>query len=359
MAQLIVDIKKLRHNIQFLVEFCNNLGLEVIGILKGPGQDSVIIREFISNGIANVGFSSLPANKCCDKAFKKKPVFISLPSIHEIGSMIDYFDTSFNSEISVIKKINEVSAARNRSHNIILMVDTGDLREGVLPENVLGIVKQIREIKNPGLCFSGIGTNLGCCAGVIPNEHNINLLQDLAVQIEEKSSLPVKTVSVGGSVMLDWLKTNKLPPKINQIRLGEAIFLGNIPTIDRKHKDLHDDVLIFRSDVLGVSEKRIDHPENYGKNALGYKPEFEYTGIRKRAIMNFGISDTYPIGLQPLDPGLNIVCVNSNYTIIDYTDSKKDLKPGDFLEFKMNYMSMLQGFISPFTRIIYKKQEDD
>ncbi|CCK80977.1 alanine racemase [Desulfobacula toluolica] len=359
MSQLTIDIKKLRHNIQFLVQYCNRLGLEITGILKGPGLDSVILHELISNGVENIGFSNLPVNKNYDNVFQKKPVFISLPSLHELGDMIQYFGTSFNSELSVLKKMNEVAIARNKTHNIILMVDTGDLREGVLPENVVDTVKRIHEIKKLRLVFSGIGTNLGCCAGIIPTHLNVDILQELATRIETQLSLPVKTVSVGGSVMLEYLKTNPLPEKINQIRLGESIFLGNIPTIDKKHENLYDDVLIFRSDVLETSEKRIDLPENLGKNAFGYNPEFKHTGIRKRAVMNFGIADTYPAGLTPVNVGLDIVCINSNYTVIDFTDSREDLKPGDFIEFKMNYMSMLQSFISPFTCIVFKQQTDE
>jgi predicted amino acid racemase len=106
--------------------------------------------------------------------------------------------------------------------------------------------------------------------------------------------------------------------------------LGNIPTIDKKHKDLCDDVFIFRSDVLEASEKRVDYSDNFGKDALGEQHEFKHTGVRKRAIMNFGISATYPLGIEPLAEGLDIVSVNSNYTIIDFTNSQESLKPGDF-----------------------------
>ena len=354
MTQLIVNLKKLRHNIQFLVQYCDTLGLEIMGILKGPGIAPPLILELISNGIDNLGFSDLPAEKTHNKVFSKKPVLITLPSIHEISDMIQYFGTSLNSQISVIKKINDALIEQNRSHNIILMVDTGDLREGVQPESVLDVVKQIHEIKDRRFEFSGIGTNLGCCAGMMPNEQNINTMQELAVQIETQSGIPVKTVSIGGSVFLEWLKTNHLPDKINQIRLGEAVLLGNIPTIDKKHKDLYDDGFILRSDVLETSEKRVDYSDNLGKDALGNKHEFKYTGMRKRAIMNFGISATYPLGLQPLADGLDIVSVNSNYTIIDFTNSQVNLKPGDFVDFKMNYLSLLQSFVSPRTNIVYR-----
>jgi predicted amino acid racemase len=354
MAQLTVDIKKLARNIRFLVRSCKDAGLDMMGVLKGPGPDSVIIRTMAENGIETFGFSNMPKQNLYDRVLSEKPVFISLPSVHGIHKLVRYFGTSFNSEIAVIQRINEVLVAENRSHNIILMVDTGDLREGVLPENVVDTVKKIRDIKNLKLGFSGIGTNLGCCAGMVPDEENIQILQDLALEIETRLGIAVDTVSVGGSVFLDRLKSHGLPDRINQIRLGEAVFLGNIPVFCRKHEHLHDDVLIFKGDVLETREKPVDLPRCPGKDALGFSPVNVFTGKRKRAILNFGISDTYPQGLCPLDNGFDIVCVNSNYTVIDYTDSKTSLKPGDFVEFKMNYISMLQAFMSPFTDIVYQ-----
>jgi len=189
---------------------------------------------------------------------------------------------------------------------------------------------------------------------MVPDEKNVRILQDLALDIETRLGIAVETVSVGGSVFLGWLKPHGLPDRINQIRLGEAVFLGNIPALHQKHEDLYDDVLIFKGDVLETREKHVDPPLCPGKDALGFQPVFPNRGKRKRAILNFGISDTYPQGLSPLNNGFDIVCINSNYTVMDYTDSPASLKPGDFVEFKMNYISMLHAFMSPFTDIVYQ-----
>ncbi len=355
MAQLIVDIEKLRHNIQFLVQFCRGKGLDITGVMKGPGPDPVIIGEMLSSGIDNVGFSSIPVPGRYDgRMLTRQPVYITLPSLHEADRVVKYFGTSFNSDLTVIRKLNDAPQAAKSPHQIVLMVDTGDLREGMPPEEVVDTVRKIHEIRNLKLEFAGIGTNLGCCSGVIPDQSTINIMSELARSVEKNLGIPVKTVSIGGSVMLEWLKSHTLPGCVNRIRLGEAIFLGHIPTVDKKHDDLYDDVLIFKSDVLETREKYIDYPDNPGKNAFGLTPEFRHRGIRKRAIMNFGFSDTYPDGLSPLEDGLETVCVNSNYTVIDYTDSSRPLKTGDFVRFKINYMGMLQCFISPFTKIVYR-----
>jgi len=355
MGLLIVDIEKLKHNIRYLVEFCRQRDIEMAGILKGPGFNQRIIQELLSNGVDTLGFGRLPLNRDSIDFSAKKTVFISLPSIQDIDQIVQVFDVSFHSQFSVIKHLNDHLIDQNRFHKIVLMVDTGDLREGVLPEEVVSFVRKIHEIKNKRFEFTGIAANLGCCAGILPTLENLSIMQELTLDIEAMIGSRLETVSMGGSLMLEWAKNRTLPKRINQLRLGESVFLGHIPTYDHKHAGLYDDVLIFKSDVLEASEKRIHPPANPGKNALGVKAEFTHTGIRKRAVLNFGVSDTYPEGLTPVDEGLKIVSVNSNYTIIDFTDSGEDLKPGDFLEFKMNYQAMFQCFISPFTSLFYRQ----
>lgn len=355
MGQLIVDMEKLKHNIRYLIEFCRKRDIEMAGILKGPGFNQHIIQEFLSNGVDTIGFGRLPLDGGSIDFSGKNTVFISLPSMQDIERIVQVFDVSYHSQLFAIKHLNDHLIDQNRFHKIVLMVDTGDLREGVLPEDVLCFVRKIHEIKNKKFKFSGIAANLGCCAGILPTRENLAIMQELTLDIEAMLGIHLETVSMGGSLMVDWMKNQTLPKRINQLRLGEAVFLGHISTYDYKHASLHDDVLIFKSDVLETSEKKIHPPANPGKNALGVKAEFTHTGIRKRAILNFGVSDTYPEGLTPIDESLKIVSVNSNYTIVDFTDSRQDLKLGDFVEFKMNYHAMLQCFVSPFTSFFYRQ----
>ncbi len=47
------------------------------------------------------------------------------------------------------------------------MVDLGDLREGVLIEDVVSIVREIVKVDNIKLI--GLGTNVTCYGGVIPD----------------------------------------------------------------------------------------------------------------------------------------------------------------------------------------------
>jgi len=111
---------------------------------------------------------------------------------------------------------------------------------------------------------------------------------------------------------------------------------------------LYDDVFVLKGEALEVKEKPSTPPGKQGKDALGRKPKKMTRGIRKRALLNFGIADTDPGGLTPRLENIEIINFGTDYTVIDITNCKHKIEPGDVLEFKMNYRAMLQTFISPF-----------
>jgi len=358
MSQLILNLDRLRHNIRFLSRHCREHHLGITGIIKDPCADQKMISQMMDLGFENIGISKVSKDPKTKPVFPKRPIYIALPSIHELPAIVQCFSTSFNSEMTVIEQLNQTAISMKCTHSILLMVDTGDLREGVMPDQVVDTVRKIHQIKPRNIKFAGIGTNLGCCAGTVPDEQNLNIMAQLTDQIESKLGIEVNTVSVGGSVLLKWMQHKRLPGRINNIRLGESVFLGTIPTINQVHPNLDTRVVTFRSDILEIREKLVTPPQLCGRDALGVRPQFTRQGIRKRAILNFGICDTYPSGLTSLIPGMEIISVNSNYTLADITDCRHRFKVGDFVDFKMNYQAFLQSFISRFTQISYQEEAD-
>jgi predicted amino acid racemase len=47
---------------------------------------------------------------------------------------VHYADVSFNTEIDTIKMLSEAQK-QNKTHKIIIMIEMGDLREGVMGKN--------------------------------------------------------------------------------------------------------------------------------------------------------------------------------------------------------------------------------
>jgi predicted amino acid racemase len=109
----------------------------------------------------------------------------------------------------------------------------------------------------------------------------------------------------------------------------------------------------LRGDILEVKEKPSKPPGRQGKDAFGCEPRIVDRGRRIRALLNFGLVDTDPSGLFACAENIEVINYNADYTVVDLTECEQHFKPGDALEFKMNYRSMLQSFVSPFIKIEY------
>jgi predicted amino acid racemase len=351
MSELVIDLAKLGHNIRYLSEFCSDRRLDLLGIVKGCFSNVPIIQAFQENGIDRLGISKVAIVRDVARYLKSPPVKISLSTCQQAEAVVHHFDTSYHSEIAPIHALADACSRQATAHDLILVVDIGDLREGVLPEDVQETVGKILEIKNNYLSFRGLAASLTCCSGTLPDEENILVLHQLSKDIEARFGCQVKTVSIGGSVVLSWMQDHDLPWRINEIRLGEAILLGTIPSLSHKHESLYDDAFTFRAEVLEVREKPSMPKGVLGLDSLGGKPYLRDRGIRKRAILDFGLVDTAPMGLIPRLLNLEFVNTNSEYAIVDVTDCSQPVERGDIVEFGLKYIAMIQCFISPHVDI--------
>ncbi len=351
MEKVSIDLAKLRYNARWTRRFCANRGLELIGVVKGCHGHPAVIDVFQESGIETLGLSRTSVAKAAAPRLRNKPALISFHGTSEACVIPRHFKTSFNSELSSIRALAAAADFSGYDHEIILMVEVGDLREGVMPEDVLGVVRQILEIKSKRLHFGGLGANLGCCSGTLPDSRNLMLLQELAIDIETRLGQEVRTVSVGGTILMDWLEKNKAPSKINQIRIGEAILMGANQTADKSIDYLYSDVFTLKGEILELKEKPSKPAGSQGLDAFGRVPVFKDRGIRKRAIVNFGVLDTDPSAVIPRDKNIEIINSNSEYTIIDVTGCEPPLRKGDILEFDMGYGAMARAFISPYVDI--------
>ena len=151
-------------------------------------------------------------------------VLIRSPALSELPSVVKYGNISLISELSVIEKLSEESIRQNKKLGIILMVEMGDLREGIMPKDLHNLVNRVLRLKGIELC--GIGTNFKCFAGVVPDERNMKEFSIIVERIQKKSGLKFNFVSGGNSANYDWLMSTKNIGLVNNLRLGTAILLG-------------------------------------------------------------------------------------------------------------------------------------
>ena len=227
--RLKINLKAIGENYLTIKRRCEPLGVDVVPVVKVVLGDENIVRVLKSLGARVIGDSRIRNIKNFSNVNVEKMLLRS-PMLSEIEEVIEFSDISLNTEIEVIKHLSKVSSRKGRIHKVIVMVEVGELREGVMPEDVLFFVKKIMELSS--IEFLGIGTNLTCLSGIIPTKENLKVLLKLKNLIEEHG-IEVKVVSGGGSNLLPMIWRGKLPRFINQIRVGEGIFLG-VEAINRK-----------------------------------------------------------------------------------------------------------------------------
>ena len=354
MLELLANLRKLRENICYVRDVCSQSGLELVGIVKACYNAQPVIQTFMTCGVSTLGFSRVEVLPQFDSLQSAQCQLINVADPSEVPSVLQHFSNSFHSEWVTIERL--LQSATRQPHGIILMVDIGDLREGLLPENVMPMVEKMMSYSHPSIRLVGLGANWGCCSGILVDSQNIQVLQTLCTDIEQRFGIELSVLTIGGSMMLDWIESHPLPSRINQVRVGEAVLLGNIPTYNKRHPDLHGDVFTFRGQVVEVKEKPSVPDGNRGLDAFREPTTLVDRGVRTRALLNFGDVDTYPHGLNPKHHKVDLITVNSDYTVVDITENETEIRVGDSLDFDVDYKAMLRAFYSPF---VHKRYVDE
>src|SRR5690606_12049862 len=90
-------------------------------------------------------------------------VFIKPPARRHISSIITYADVSFNTEYEIIKLLSDEAVKQDKVHKIVIMIELGELREGVMREHFMDFYEKVFRL--PHIEVAGIGTNLTCMYG--------------------------------------------------------------------------------------------------------------------------------------------------------------------------------------------------
>lgn len=326
-------------------------GIGVIGVTKGVCGDPAIATTLIDNGIGILADSRIANLKKMRRAgILAKFMLLRSPLLSEAEAVVKYSEISLNSELPTIKLLSKISIAHKTKHKIILMVELGDLREGIMPADMPDMIKQV--IKLDGIALEGIGTNLACFGGVAPDDQKMSRLSSIADDLEKTWGLHFNFISGGSSANHNWFMQTKDTKRINNLRLGEAIYLGREPLDRTAIPKLFTNAFTLIAEVIEIKTKPSLPYGNIGQNAVGYIPNFEDQGFMRRAILGLGFQDVRVSGLTPyLD--IDILGASSDHLIVNA--KRSNLKVGDEVSFHLNYAALLAAMTSPY---VTKKYEE-
>lgn len=371
--RLVIDIKKLADNVKTLAAITTDDGnCSLMIVTKGLCADLEMVKMLAGRPEVDfVADSRLKNIKSYSKLVQdagKKTVLIRIPMLSEVDELVKYVDVCFNSEMETVRAIDKAAAKEGKVQDVLMMIDLGDLREGIFFENedeILEDALEIKEMKNVNLY--GIGVNLTCYGAIIPKNENLSKLVEIARKIENKTGLKLEMVSGGNSSSIYLIESDRMPrigrmPKdekmpegINNLRLGEAFLLGNDTAYETEIPNTHHDAIKLEAQIVELKEKPSLPIGEVGVDAFGEKPYYEDKGIMKRAIIAVGKQDTDLGSMTPVDDRIEIMGGSSDHIILDLTACNDDYKLGDIVEFTVGYGGMLKLVTSPYVDRVYEK----
>lgn len=348
--ELVIDLKKLENNIKKIKDLCEEQSVFLAGVIKGCNGIYEVAKKYDELDIPYIASSRLEQLEPLIGNVKAKLMAIRVPMISEVEDIVRITDVSLNSEISVLKALNEESIKQGKIHNVILMKDLGDLREGFFDENEIVEASLLVENELSNLHLLGIGTNLGCYGAITPTVEKLEELVLVAEKIEEKIGRKLEIISGGATTSLPRIFEKNMPKRINNLRVGEGILLAkdlkDLWGYDQSY--MYQDVFTLKAEVIEVKDKPSYPIGEIFVDAFGNKPTYEDKGIRKRALIALGKADyAFIDDLIIKEEGAFVVGASSDHTIIDITDAKRNIKPGDIIEFNLCYSTMVYTTNSP------------
>lgn len=346
--RLNIDLDKFSHNTKALLELCKSHGISLAVVTKCFCADEELVKISQDLSVDYLADSRVSNIQKYPNG-SQKTMMLRLPSIHNTLETVQTCDISFTSELETISALGKAAKEAGKNHGILLMIDLGDLREGIYYTNEQLIYKTVEAIlSQQNLYLAGIGTNLTCYGSVLPTKDNLSSLCNIAKQIESRFDIKIDIISGGNSSSLYLLEKGEMPEGINNLRLGEAIIRGIETAFGEPFAQLKQDVITLEAEIVEMMEKPSMPEGELGMNAFGEKPTYIDRGMGKRAILAVGRQDIDQDGITCLTPNVEIIGASSDHLIVDVTNAKEELKVGDTLIFSLSYGAILKAFTSSY-----------
>ena len=361
--QLEINLRKLEHNARVEVNTLAKSGITVMGVNKvfnGLFETAVAV---VKAGIDVVAESRiynlrklqhLPCQKC----------LLRTPSPSEIEEVVKYADISLNSEIDVLQKLSGEAVKQNRMHHVLLMVDMGDIREGIWFENREYLEDAVRQILDlPNLEMYGLGTNFTCYGSVLPTLENGRLFVQIARELEAKFGMKFKYLSGGNCTSYHLIEKGTWPEGINHLRIGALHQFGieyvKIKYLDGFHHSSMDvnrvvsNLYILKAEIIEVNRKPTVPLGELGLDTFMKPKTFVDRGARKRALLALGHQDVSSENIWPVDPKIEVLGQTFDHTVVDIESSDKDYRVGDLIAFELDYTGLLAACTSESVNAVF------
>lgn len=340
-----IALSQIRHNARMLCELYGQKGISLMGVSKAVLGDPSIAKAMIQGGVKFIADSRLENIQKMKNAEISTQFVLLRTALSQAESVIRNVDISLNTELETVKELSRYAKIQNKIHQIIIMVELGDLREGILPGDLSQFIKKTLELSH--IKIIGIGCNLACYGGIKPDNQNMCELSKLADAIEKEFQISLEIISGGNSANYEWYQSAQKVGRINNLRLGESILLGCETVKGKAIPGLYTSAFKLIAEAIESKEKPSLPFGEICRDAFGNIPTFLDRGIRRRVIIALGRQDILVSGLRP-DRDWEILGSSSDLVVLD--SKNYDLKVGSEVQFDLDYGGLLSAMTSPFIK---------
>jgi len=340
-----ISLSQIRDNARMLSELYGQKGISLMGVSKAVLGDPAIAKAMTLGKVKFIADSRIENIQRMKAAGISAQFVLLRTPFSQAESVVKHTQISLNTEMETLKRLSCFAKAQNKSHQVIIMVELGDLREGVLPGDLSEFIKKTLAL--PHLKVVGIGCNLACYGGVKPDGKNMGELSDLSDRIEKEFQIRLEIISGGNSANYEWYKSARDVGRINNLRLGESILLGR-ETVNRKAvPGLHTGAFQLFAEVIEAKQKPSLPSGDISQDAFGNVSHFQDRGIHQRVIVALGRQDVLVTGLKS-NSAMEIIGSSSDHIILE--NQNNTLQVGDEVNFSLDYGGLLAAMTSPFIK---------
>jgi len=340
-----VDCERIRCNAQVIVRLCAARGIDVVGVTKACCGHPQVARAMLAGGVRMLADSRLTnVRRMREGGIDSDVMLLRLPRLSEADEVVTLTQISLNSEVETVRALSRAAQGNGITHRIILMVETGDRREGVMPEQAVDVAREM--LRLPGIELAGMGANVGCIGGVLPTRENTQRLVAVARAVEQALGIRFRVISGGHTASLALVERGEMPSEVNQLRVGEGILLGVDTSGNWPLPCPHQDTFGVVAEVVEIQTKPSLPEGTITIDAMGRIPVWEDRGLRRRAIVAMGEQDLRVGGLRPKRPGVTMVGASSDHTVVDVTEADPPVRLGEELEFDPIYAAVATAMAS-------------
>ncbi|MEI6452330.1 MAG: alanine racemase [Actinomycetes bacterium] len=347
--RLTIDLDAVAANTRLLAARLRGAGLSLIGVTKCVDGEPRVGQAMLEAGGAGLADSRLPALARLAAASLGPLTLIRAPQPDELETVAQVADRVLLSDVGAARVLGEHAPG---AIQILLTVDLGDRREGVLPEAAPAVAATLAAL--PRIELAGISVNFACLSGQLPSQALFRQAEDVLAGIADRCATE-PLLSLGGTCVIQHID-GYAPRFATEIRSGGGPVYGYDFVSGAGLDGLERTDPVLTAVVLECYRKPPAPQGPGGLDAFGHVPEVALPDDEAwYAMLAVGRRDCEPGGLRPLLPGSYLAGATSDVSVLI---TPEPLRPGDTVSFAVDYDALVRAVTSPFVTTQFVSRGD-